>query len=470
MKLDIQLFADGKVVVDTDLNTKNFENGLDKMKGTAKKAGSTVKSIVTGLGIAKAISLAMSQISASIDGAVSRVDTLNNFPKVMSNLGISAEEANESIKKMSDKLAGLPTTLDQGAMAVQRFSSANGDVAKSTDIFLALNNAILAGGASTEIQASALEQLSQAYAKGKPDMMEWRTAMTAMPAQLKQVAEAMGYVDASALGEALRNGEVSMDDFMETITKLNTEGVAGFQSFEQQAKNATGGIGTSITVAKTQITKGVADIIGALNVKLDEIGLGSLNDVIANIGAKAKEGLDIIAGLIAGKLTITDIVEKATSLVSTFIDTINKNLPSIIKTGMTLIAKLITGIAKALPDLVPQMLDTVIIMVESLLDNIDLIIEAGIELIVGLAEGLIEALPKLIDKIPIIIEKLLTAIFSNLPKLYEMGMKLTIKLAEGLIKSIPQIIAFVPKMFLGLISAVGSYLGQMLELGKKNSK
>ena len=35
LKLDIQMFADGKVVIDTELNTKNFENGLDKMKSTS---------------------------------------------------------------------------------------------------------------------------------------------------------------------------------------------------------------------------------------------------------------------------------------------------------------------------------------------------------------------------------------------------------------------------------------------------
>ena len=259
-------------------------------------------------------------------------------------------------------------------MAVQRFSSANGDVAKSTDIFLALNNAILAGGASSEIQASALEQLSQAYAKGKPDMMEWRTAMTAMPAQLKQVATAMGYVSADELGEALRNGEVSMDEFMEKITELNEEGIDGFQSFEQQAKNSTGGIATSITVAKTQVVKGVADIIKALDVRLESLGLGSVSKLIANIGDEAKKGLDIIAGLIAGELTISDVMEKATNLVSTFIDTINQNLPSIIETGMTMIAELIKGIAQALPTLIPKMLETVMIIVEALLDNIDLII------------------------------------------------------------------------------------------------
>ena len=295
IKLDIQKFSDGKIVIDTELNSKNFERGLTKMQDTTKSAGTSIKNIVAGLGITKLIGMAMSEISSSIDGAVARVDTLNNFPKVMSNLGIGAEEAEKSINKMSDKLAGLPTTLDQGAMAVQRFTSANGDVQKSTDIFLALNNAILAGGASSEIQASALEQLSQSYAKGKPDMMEWRTAMTAMPAQLKQVATAMGYVDADALGEALRTGAVSMDEFMDTITKLNTDGVNGFQSFEDQARNSTGGIGTAITVAKTQVVKGVADIITSINKGLQDADLPSISEIITTIGKKAKEALDGIA-------------------------------------------------------------------------------------------------------------------------------------------------------------------------------
>lgn len=273
--------------------TLTYKTELDT--SGVQKAGSTVKSIIAGLGITKLISTAMNTIKNSTDDAIKRLDTLNNFPKVMSNLGIGAKESQKSIEKMSDKLAGLPTTLDQGASAVQRFTSANGDVEKSTDIFLALNNAILAGGASTEIQASALEQMSQAYAKGKPDMMEWRSLMTAMPAQLKQVADAMGYASADELGESLRNGTVSMDEFMGTITKLNTEGLNGFQSFEEQAKNSTGGIATSITVAKTQIVKGVADIIKGINDGLAQANLPSISEIIASIGRKAKEVLDVVA-------------------------------------------------------------------------------------------------------------------------------------------------------------------------------
>lgn len=275
----------GSLVYDTKLDGSGFSNGINKI---------STASITMGNLISKAFMEVANVIKGSLDSAISRIDTLNNFPKVMSNLGVSAEDAKVSIDKMSDGLAGLPTTLDEGALAVQRFTSANGDVKKSTDMFLALNNAILAGGASTEIQSSALEQLSQAYSKGKPDMMEWRTIQMAMPAQLKQIAQAMG-TTSDALGEGLRNGTISMDDFMNTIIKLNTEGVGSFQSFAEQAKNSTGGIKTSITVAKTQIVKGLADIIQKADEALKQEGLPSIAEMIAEMGKKAKEVLDWIA-------------------------------------------------------------------------------------------------------------------------------------------------------------------------------
>nr|DAN11990.1 MAG TPA: tail tape measure protein [Caudoviricetes sp.] len=285
----------GSLTYDTKLDKNGFEKGLKNLENSVKTSTSGIKNIVTALGIDKIISNAFNTISGSIDGAISRLDTLNNYPKVMSNLGISSLDAQKSINKMSEKLSGLPTTLDAGALAVQRFTSANGDVKKSTDYFLALNNALLAGGAGADIQATALEQLSQSYAKGKPDMVEWRSAMTAMPAQLNQVAQAMGYVSTDALGEALRYGKVSMDEFMQTLVNLNEKGVGEFQSFEEQARNSTGGIATSITVAKTQVTKGVTDIIQSLDKSLNEAGLGGIGEIISNIGKKAKETLDMVA-------------------------------------------------------------------------------------------------------------------------------------------------------------------------------
>ena len=238
-----------------------LKNHVDKVTGSIGNSFKSIRNIVAGLGIA---SLIKSTILGNVDAAIKRVDTLSNYSRVMSNLGVGSVQANASIQKLSNKLIGLPTTLDDASGAVQRFTSVNSNISRSTDMFLALNNAILAGGASSEIQKSALEQLSQSYAKGKPDMFEWRSAMTAMPAQMKQVAEAMGFVNASALGEALRNGTVSMDQFMNTLMQLNTQGINGYQSFEEQARNATGGIFTSIANMRTAIVRCMSEVMNTI--------------------------------------------------------------------------------------------------------------------------------------------------------------------------------------------------------------
>lgn len=312
-----------------------MKNGLNSITNSVKTGGNKIKDIVSALGITKIISTALNTINNSIDGAVARIDTLNNFPKVMTNLGIASEDSEKAISKLSEGLQGIPTKLDDAALAVQRFTSKNGDVDKSVDLFLAVNNALLAGGASAEIQSSAMEQLSQAYAKGKPDMMEWRAIQTAMPAQLKQIsqeilgneesldlflkkakeyaadnplsssgAELIEQLEAvkkgsgdmtTALGTALRLGIISMDDFLDTIMKLNKKGTGEFLSLEKQAKNATGGIKTSITNAKTAITRGVAKIIEAFDEMLENNGLGGISTVVTNIGKTSEKILNKIA-------------------------------------------------------------------------------------------------------------------------------------------------------------------------------
>lgn len=316
------------------LAVDNFTNKSSSSSDKTKNAFSGISGAVTvaaGNLISAGIHKSFDMINSSVDGAIRRVDILNNFPKVMSNLGISADASKKAIARMSDELKGLPTSLDSAAMSVQRLTSKNGDVGKSTDMFLALNNAILAGGAPMDIQATAIEQISQAYAKGRPDMIEWRSLQSAMPAQLKQIskaffqngaaidkylAKAREYANnnpmsstgkelveqleavkngtgdmTTALGTSMRTGIVSMDEFMDTITKLNTEGVDGFQNFKDQAKNSTGGIQTSIENMKTAVVRGVSKIIGA-------IGGGNITGAVSGFGSGIEKMLGAIAGLI----------------------------------------------------------------------------------------------------------------------------------------------------------------------------
>lgn len=310
----------GEIQLLATINTSKYRQGAKEIQRTNEKIeGSTDKTtsksdrswLKTGAvigavsGVVQSVfTKAMSAVSNSIDGAIKRVDILNNFPKIMSNMGISAEDSKSTIKDLAEQLKGLPTPLDQAALSVQRLTTKTGDVKKAKDVFLALNNAIIAGGAPMELQSSAMEQFSQSFAKGKPDMMEWRTLMSAMPAQLTQLAKSMKFKSADELGEALRTGKVSMEDFADELIKLNKTGVDNFPSFAQQAKNSAGGIQTGMANMRTAITRGVTSI-------LEVFGQGNISNAISAFGDNFEKVLKSIGGGIKSVIEWFDKNKKA---------------------------------------------------------------------------------------------------------------------------------------------------------------
>lgn len=287
----------GELVIGLKFDGKNLTASLNGIERQVEKTGTSSGSklgqalvFAAGNLIAKGVSKIAGLITENFDSAIKRLDTMNNFPRVMANMGISAKKSQKAIDEIAKGLKGLPTALDAGARSVQRLTSVNGDVQKSTKYFLAMNNAIIAGGAGAELQSSAIEQLSQAYSKGKMDMMEWRTLQMAMPAQLNQVAKAMG-ITTDALGEGLRKGDISMEQFMQTVTRLNKEGVAGFSSFEQQARGATSGIQTAMANMNTAIARGITKVLEAI---------GSEN--IANYFTQTGEKIEAMASAMASAI------------------------------------------------------------------------------------------------------------------------------------------------------------------------
>lgn len=253
-------------IADVQKQLSGLEKSNARMaKGMAGASKSmTAGMVAVGSILAGTVSRGFSMLATQAGSAVDRLDTLNNFPKVMANLGIGADESQKAVSFLSEKLKGLPTTLDTATMSVQRLTAVNKNLGASTQMFLAMNNAILAGGAGAEIQKSAIEQLSQAYSKGKPDIMEWRTLLQAMPAQLDQVAKSMGLADSSQLQQNLVSGKISMNDFMLKLVELNKTGYANFPSFEEQARNSTGGVRTSLINLQNAFVRAMTDIMNAV--------------------------------------------------------------------------------------------------------------------------------------------------------------------------------------------------------------
>lgn len=304
----------GSVIFEFKGDTSNLDKATKK---TESALGTLAKSFTIGTIASQAVSKGIQTISNNLDGAISRFDTMRNFPKVMKNLGFQTEDAQKAVNKLSDGLLGLPTALDDSITYVQRFTAKNDDLNKSADIFLAINDAILAGGANAQTQSQAIEQFAQSFSKGKPDLMEWRTLLTAMPGQLKQVAIAMGYASADDLYEAFKNNKISMNDFTDALIRLDKEGTDSMSSFREQAKDATGGIATSMANLKTRTVRAITEAINKIDAGTKQYG--GISGIIGKITEGITKGIsklgDIIAKIINKIPTIISYIKKLTPLI-----------------------------------------------------------------------------------------------------------------------------------------------------------
>lgn len=260
-----------------------FGAGVNALASAARGVGSIVGGAVAG-----AMTAITATIGANMRGAISRVDTLNNFPRVMKNMGFTTDEAARSIKKLDQNIQGLPTSLDEIVQMTQGIAPLEKGLDRSTDLALALNNALIAGGHGAEGASRGMRQYTQMFAKQAVDMQSWRIMMEVMPGQLHQMAKALlgPTANAQQLYDAMRDGNVTFDQFNDTLIALNKDGVDGFASFEEQARDATKGIATSLSLLGTAVKRNIGKVLQTIGIENIMSGLGRVRDGIDAVGAK----------------------------------------------------------------------------------------------------------------------------------------------------------------------------------------
>lgn len=256
--------------------TNKASKAQDNFAASSRRSyfAQTALTTILSAGINKAF-LTMVDVTGQ---AIQRVDLIANFPKTMESLGISANDASASLSKLSAYVASVGGNLQDATSTVTRFTETTKNVQAATAEFEGVNNALIAGGGSAQDQANALEQLTQAYSRGVPQLTEWRSLMVAMPAQLSEVAKAMKLPNAQALGEDLTKGKISMQDFMTELAKLGT----GTGPIAAQANAHLSGIQFGFNQFKNALVTGMTEIIQA-------IGRQNITDFFALLTGTVKQ-------------------------------------------------------------------------------------------------------------------------------------------------------------------------------------
>ncbi|GAB3801654.1 tape measure protein [Virgibacillus kimchii] len=308
---------------------KETEEGVKRAGNESRSASSKVKKFASALGLVAIGAAAFQVLRRSMDDAISRFDTMDQFPRVLEGLGASADDSERAVQRLADGIDGLPTKLDDITNTTQRMYTAFDDADKAADSALALNNALLSSSASTADAQRGTEQYIQALQTGQVDMRQWRTLQETMNVGLVKVAESFGYAGSSAtndLYQALQDGTITMDEFNDKLIEVGT----GTGELAGLARENSLGIATSFGNLRYAVARGITRVIESFDHLSQEVTGNSIAENIDGMKDIVVAAFGVMANIIEGSVPVVNFFVSATSVA---IDVVEALSPAIV--GLT---------------------------------------------------------------------------------------------------------------------------------------
>lgn len=288
----------GEATISLKFDTKELAAGMSSAEKTVESAGTSsgrkfgdAWSVAAGALIAKGVAKITATITSQFDSAIARVDTLRNSQKVFTAMGYASEDVSDSMKTLNTYLDGLPTSMTTAVKNVQALSASFGGIEIGTQAFIDMNNAGLAFGATSESIDNAIIQLGQLPLDGALDGQTWRSLQNSgfTPA-LTKMAELAGTTTAD-LKSQFGDGTLTVQDFLNMLHTLNTDGAGDMEALSDLARKNTDGIGTAFENVQNRIARAIAKVI-------DHIGAENISGVINEISSQFSGFADVVIGAI----------------------------------------------------------------------------------------------------------------------------------------------------------------------------
>ena len=451
---------EGEVLVRFVGDTSNLDS---KTKGLSSSFGKLSAAMAIGNITAKAVSKGIELIGENVDRASQRIDTMNNYPKVMELFGVSADEASESIKRIDESVQGLPTSLDQAVAGVQDLFTVTGDLGKSEAMFKSINDsAMVFANGSTEAVDRFIYGYKQALSAGKVSAQDFNQMNEAIPGLMSKVAESMG-ISFKDLKDGLSDGSISIDQFNEALNKLDSEGTGSMEALSKSAHTATGGIQTSIANARTALVRGVANIMKSVDKALEPFGgLTGVITKLGKVGEKVFSGLgQIIPVIIPPLLQIaqeimpslqsifSQIMPVLMNLVQAIMPLISQYLVTNFETLMSLVQMIMPALVEILNSLMP-----ILTMLGGLIKPLFTIISALLKPLLSIITTI---LPPFIDLLSTILQVILPPLTAAID-LFASVLSTKIQAAFGIVQPIFDLIGNQFNMMKNIISNLINFI------------
>ena len=466
--------ADGKVVIDTEIDSSGAKKDMNALGSALKKAGSTtLKGTIAAAGAATTAIAALSKAA---------VDSYAEYEQLVGGVDTLFKKSSETVQKYADeayKTAGLSANAYMETVtsfSASLIKSLDGDTKKSADY---ANQAIVDMSDNANKMGSSMESIQNAYqgfAKQNYTMLDnlklgYGGTKGEMQRLLSDAEELTGKkFDISNFG-----------DITQAIHAIQVEmGIAGTTS-KEASSTIQGSIGmmqsawqnllTSMSDPNSDFEKLMGNFIDSVLTVSENITpvilrtipqvVSGLVEIINQIGSHLPDIiLQLLPVLFDGiGVLLTSAISMLPSLITM--------LPELLDCGIQLIMTLLTGLTQQTPLLINTIIDVVFKLVDMVLLNLPLLIDAGLQLIVALAQGLIQALPEIIAKVPVLLDNIILAITSLLPLIVDAGILLFTSLIDELPVIIDALVVAIPLIVNSLVNYLSKNHTQMIDAGYK---
>lgn len=297
--------ADGSVTIKALLDSSGVETGISEIESSADSLSDKLnaKAVAIGNVAADAIKDVASKLGDFFSDAIDSEDMLTKYTKTMKFAGYSDDEISSSRQAMKayaddtvyDLNTIVSTTETLGANGVDNFEGV-------TESLGNLN--AVAGGSSDSFDAVSLA-LTQIVGAGKLASGDWRQFVSNLPGAsgiLQQALADIGAYDPAmeTFSEALSNGEISSDEFLQAIQKVGSDPSA------YEAATSTDTFEGAIGNLEAAIQNGLMDVIEHFGMDNITDAINGATQVVEGAGDIFKAFGDAIGAVVDGGKSFAD--------------------------------------------------------------------------------------------------------------------------------------------------------------------